>query len=155
MGALTTFAWVMWFTSLITINTGSSRSPLHLARSSSNAQIIQRIAVSSGHHHNSSSARPAWQINPRRLIHNLLPPMTPLLKLFSNVVDLPPWPHTPKANHTVWATSIMTNTSLWDTNYKKEGIMTMLKVNNNEKCRIIMTMLKVNKYEECRNIKQR
>ena len=72
---------------------------------------------------------PAWPINPRRLIHNLLPPMTPLLKLFSNVVDLPLWTHTPKANHIVWAISISTNPSLWDTNYKKEGIMTMLKVN--------------------------
>ena len=133
MGELTTFAWVMWFTFSVTINTGSSRSPLHLARSSSNEHIIQRIEVSFEHHHNSSSVRPAWPINPRRLIHNLLPPMTPLLKLFSNVVDLPLWTHTPKANPTVWATFTLINTSLCDTNYEKEGIMAMLKVNKNER----------------------
>ena len=118
----------MWFTSLIATNTGSSRSPLHPARSSSNERIIQRIEVFFAHHPNSSLVRPAWPINPRRLIHNLLPAMTPLLKLFSNVVDRPRWTHTPKANHTVWATSILNNTSLWDTNYKKEGIMTMPRV---------------------------
>ena len=127
----------MWFTSLITTNTGSSRSPLHLARSSSNAQILQRIEVSFEHHHNSSSVRPAWPINPRRLIHNLLPPMTPLLTLFSNVVELPLWTHTPKANHIVWAISTLINTSLWDTNYQKEGIITMPKANKYEERRII------------------
>ena len=131
------FVWEMWSTSLITINTGYLRLHLNLAQSSSNALIIQRIEVSSGHHHNYSSVRRVWPINPRRLIHNLLPPMTPLLKLFSNVVDLPLWTHTPKANHTAWAISILTNTSLWDTNYKKEGIMTMLKVNKMKECRII------------------
>ena len=127
----------MWFTSLITTNTGSSRSPLHLARSASNEPIIQRIEVSFEHHHNSSSVCPAWPINPRRLIHNLLSPMTPSLKPFSNVVDLLRWTHTPKANPTVWVTSILSNASLWDTNYKKEGNMTMLKVNKMNERRII------------------
>ena len=131
------FALVMWSTSSITTNTGSLRSPLHLARSSSNEQIIQHIEGFSGHRHNYSSARPAWSINPRRLIHNLLLLMTPWLTLFFNVVDLLPWTHIPKANATVWATSILNNTSLWDTNYKKEGIMTMLKVNKYKECRII------------------
>ena len=131
------FALEMWSTSLIPTNTGSSRSPLHLARSSSNAQIIQHIEVLLGHHHNYSSVRPEWSINPRRLIHNLLLPMTPWLVLFSNVVDLPRWTPTPKANRIVWATSILIKTSLWDTNYKEQGIMTMLKVNKNKECRII------------------
>ena len=131
------FALEMWFTSLITTNTGSLRSPLHLARSSLNEQIIQRIAVSSRHHHNYSSVHPAWSLNPRRLIHNLLLPMTLWLALFCKVVDLPLRTHTPKANHTAWAISILTNTSLWDTNYKKEGIMTMLKFNKMKERRII------------------
>ena len=137
MGELTIFALEMWFTSLITTNTGSLRSPLHLARSSLNGQIIQRIAVSSGHHHNYSSVRPAWSLNPRRLIHNLLLPMTLWLALFCNVVDLPLWTHTLKANRIVWATSTLINTSLWDTNYKKEGIITMSKANKYEEHRII------------------
>ena len=130
------FALAMWSTSLIPTSTGYSRSPLHLARSSSNEQIIQRIAVSSGHRHNYSLVRPAWSLNPRRLIHNLLLLMTPWLTLFSNVVDLPLWTHTPKATHTVWAISILNNTSLWNTNYKREGIMTMLKVNKYKRMQI-------------------
>ena len=125
MGELTMFALEMWSTTLITINTGYLRLHLHLARSFSNEQIIQRIEVSSGHHHNYSSVRPEGSINPRRLIHNLLLPMTAWLALFSIVVDHPLWRHTPKANPIVWVTSILNNTSLWDTNYKKEGIMTM------------------------------
>ena len=129
-------AWVMWSTFLIITNTGSLRSPLHLARSSSNEQIIQRIAASSGHRHNYSLVRPAWSLNPRRLIHNLLLLMTPWPTRFSNVVDLPLWTHTPKATQTVWAISILNNTSLWDTNYKREGIMTMLKVNKDKRMQI-------------------
>ena len=128
-GELTMFALAMWSTSLISTNTGYLRSPLHLARSSSNAQIIQHIEVFSGHRHNYSLVRPAWSLNPRRMIHNLLLPTTPWFTLFSNVVDLLLWTPTPKATHIVWVTSILSSTSLWDTNYKKEGIMTMLKVN--------------------------
>ena len=130
------FALEMWFTSLITTNTGSLRSPLHLARSSSNEQITQHIAVSSGHHHNYSSVRPAWSPNRRRLIRNLLLPMTLWLALFCNVVDLPPWTHTLKANRIVWATFTLINTNLWDTNYKKEGIITIPKANKYEERRI-------------------
>ena len=129
MGELTMFAWVTWSTSLMTTITGYSRSHIHLARSSSNEQIIQRIEVSSGHHHNYSSVRPAWSINPRRLIHNPLLLMTPWLALFSNVVDPPLWTHTPTAIHIVWATSILTNTSLWDTNFEKGSILTIRKQN--------------------------
>ena len=129
MGELTMFAWVTWSTSLMTTNIGYSRSHIHLARSSSNEQIIQRIEVSSGHFHNYSSVRPAWSINPRKLIHNPLLPMNPWLALFSKVVDPPPWKHTPKAIHIVWATSILTNTSLWDTNFDKRSILTIRKQN--------------------------
>ena len=131
------FALEMWSTSLITINTGYLRLHLHLARSSSNEQIIPRIEVSSGHHHNYSSVRPEWPINPRRLIHNLLLPMTPWLALFSIVVDLTLWTHTPKANPIVWVTSILNSTSLWDTNSKKESIMTRPRASKYEECRII------------------
>ena len=80
-------------------------------------------------HHNYSSVRPAWLISQSRLIHNLLLPMTPSLTLLSNVVDPPLWMPTPKANHIVWVTSILINTSLWDTNFKRESILTIRKQN--------------------------
>ena len=135
------FALEMWSTSLITISTGYLRLHLRLARSSSNEQLIQRIEVSSGHQHNYSSVRPEWSINPRRLIHNLLLLMTPWLALFSIVVDLTLWTHTPKANHIVWETSILSNVRLWDKNYKKEGIMTRPRVNKMKERRFIKQRL--------------
>ena len=129
MDELTMFVWVMWSTSLMTTNTGYLRSHIHPARSSSNELIIPRIEVSLGHHHNYSSVRPAWSINPRRLIHNQLLPMTRWLALFSNVVVFPLWTHTPKANRIVWVTSILNSTSLWDTNFKNGSILTIRKQN--------------------------
>ena len=124
MGELTIFAWVTWSTSLMTTNTGYSRSHIHLARSSLNVPIIQRIEVSYRPHQNYSSVRPTWSINPRKLIHNLLLQITPSLTLLSNVVDPPLWMPTPKANHFVWATSIPINISLWDTNLEGRSILT-------------------------------
>ena len=121
------FAWVMWSTSFMTTNMGYLRSPLHLAGSSLNVPIIQRIVVSYGPHHKYSSVRPAWSINPRRLTHNLLLPMTPWLAPFFNVVDLPLWTQTPTANRIVWVTSILIKTSLWDTNFEERSILTIRK----------------------------
>ena len=133
MGELTKIAWVTWSTSLMTTNTGYLRSHIHLARSSSNEPIIQRIEVSYGPHHNYSSVRPARSLNPRRLIHNPLLPMTHWLTLLSNVVALPLWTHTPKASRIVSATSILITTSLWDTNVKKGSNLTIRKQNQNQK----------------------
>ena len=121
------FAWVTWSIFLMTANTGCLRSNLRLAQSSSNEPIILRIEVFSEPHHNFSSVRPAWSINPRRLIHNLLQPMTPWLAPFSNVVDPPLWTHILKANLIAWATSTLNSTSLWDTNFKKGSILTIRK----------------------------
>jgi len=60
----------------------------------------------------------------------------PLARAILNVVDLPLWTLTLKANRIVWATSTLINLSLWDTNYKKEGILTMLKVKKYERTQI-------------------
>ena len=129
MGELTMFAWVTWSISLMTTNTGCLKLHLHLARLSLNLPIIQHIEVFYEPRHNFSSVGPAWSINPRKLIHNLLQPMTPWLSPFSNVVDLPLWTHILTATLIAWATSILNSTSLWDTNFEKGSILTIRKEN--------------------------